>query len=185
MMWLLVALTLTFFVSGCAAKRPMPTTTPAAPSPEGKTSYSFIFDRANPALHLQADEQFVRPLPVDTKTLPIYPERALAAQDGTHREVVRIVIDVHGNVDRVLDSPVGTSDGGPFAEDYRRAVEAAVRAWRFQPGVFRHFTGGPDKDGDGKPDYKIMTSSDPVAVYYDLRFTFEIVAGRGVSRTTP
>ena len=178
-------LTATLVVSGCSARKQVAPVAPHALSPEGKINYSFIFDPGNPALHLPTDVQFVRPVPVDTRTLPIYPEHALASRDGPHREIVRIVIDVHGNVGQVLDSPTGPSDDGPFAADYRRAVDAAVRTWRFQPGILWRFTGGPDKNGDGRPDYKVLTSEDPVAVYYDVRFTFEIVTGKGVVKVMP
>lgn len=179
--WVIVAL----LATGCAPKKHAAPIAPSPPSPEGKASYKYILDPANPALNLPADVQFVRPMPVDMKTLPKYPERALAAHDGPHRELVRIVIDSEGGVGQVLDSPMGPSDGGPFAADFRRAVDDAVRTWRFEPGEFRHVADGADKDGDGKPDYKIMTSWDRVAVYYDIRFTFEIVEGRGVVKTTP
>jgi hypothetical protein len=168
--------------TGCAAKKTSPVVKPIASSTEGKSSYSYIFDPQNPALSLPADVKFNRPIPRSTKTLPVYPDAALAANDGTHREIVRIVIDTHGNVGQVLDSPVGTSDGGPFAADYRRAVDTAVRTWRFEPGWIGHFGPGPDNDGDGKPDYKVMTTSEQIAVYYDVRFTFEIVNGKGTVR---
>jgi hypothetical protein len=170
---------------GCASKKPAATPGPPAPLPEGKSRYSFIFDPGNPALGLPEDVQFRRPLPKETKTLPKYPENALVAHDGPHREVVRFVIDTHGNVDQVVDSPMESSDGGPFALDYRHAVEQALRSWRFDPGVFQHVKPGEDKDGDGKPDYKVMTSWDLVPVYYDVRFTFEIVDGKGVVKTVP
>jgi hypothetical protein len=63
---------------GCVPKKDArPITTPSPP-PQGKTSYSYIFDPANPALGLPADVQFVRPMAVETATLPRYPERALA-----------------------------------------------------------------------------------------------------------
>jgi len=118
-------------------------------------------------------------------TLPKYPERALAAHDAPHREIVRIVIDTRGIVSQVSDSPMGQSDGGPFAQDYRRAVDDAVRTWRYQPGVLQHVVPGNDLDADGKPDYKVVTSSDVVAVYYDIAFTFEIVDGKGVVKANP
>lgn len=170
-------------LSGCAAKKPPHATAPpTAPRPpaEGKTRYSYIFDPANPALGLPADVQFLRPMARETKTLPVYPAAALAAHDTPHREVVRIVIDDHGSVGQVSDSPMERSDDGPFAADYRRAVDSAVRTWHFQPGVLQHVRDGEDKDGDGKADYKVMTSWEHVAVYYDIRFTFEIVDGKGI-----
>ena len=174
-----------FLAAGCAAKKTSPVVKPLRPPTEGKSSFAYIFDPQNPALSLPAEVKFNRPSPHDTKTLPVYPAAALAANDGTHREVVRIVIDTHGNVGQVLDSPVGTSDGGPFGADYRRAVDTALRTWRFEPGWLGHFGPGPDNDGDGKPDYKIMTSSELIAVYYDVRFTFEIVNGKGTVRRSP
>ena len=178
---------MTLFAAGCAHKNPVATTAPAPVQDplEGKTSYSYIFDPANPALGLPEDVQFSRPRPEATTVLPRYPERALAANDGPHREIVRIVIDTKGIVSQVSDSPMGTSDGGPFAEDYRRAVDEAVRTWRYQPGVLQHVVPGNDLDADGKPDYKVVTSSDLVAVYYDIRFTFEIVDGTGVVKANP
>ena len=172
--------------AACASKKPLSAIAPPPPSaPEGKTSFNYIFDPSNPALGLPADVQFVRPHPKETTSLPRYPERALAARDGPHHEIVRIVIDAHGSVSQVLDSPMGRSDDGPFAAEYRRAVEEAVRGWRYDPGTLRRVEDGPDHDGDGKPDYKIMTSSETVAVYYDIRFTFEIVDGQGVVTANP
>jgi hypothetical protein len=185
--WARVVLVLTAVLAvGCAHTKP-PTVGPPPPPvlPEGKTSFNYIFDPSNPALGLPADVQFVRPHPMETTSLPKYPESALAARDGPHREIVRIVIDTEGHVSRVGDSPMGRSDGGPFAEDYRRSVEAAVKTWRYDPGTLRHVEDGPDHDGDGKPDYKVMTSWELVAVYYDIRFTFEIVDGKGVVTANP
>ena len=179
------SLVTTLLATGCAHKKPVATAEPAPPLPEGKTTYSYIFDPSNPALGLPEGVQFSRPLPMETPTLPKYPENALAANDGPHREIVRIVIDTHGIVSHVGDSPMGQSDGGPFAQDYRRAVDDAVRTWRYQPGVLQHVVPGNDLDADGKPDYKVVTSWDLVAVYYDIRFTFEIVDGKGVVKASP
>jgi hypothetical protein len=159
---------------GCAAKRAATTVD------TGASKASYIFDPANPALHLDADVQFDRPLPDRTNALPVYPERALREHAGTHREVVRIVIDTAGRVSQVLDSPLESSEDGPYASDFRQSVESVVRAWRFQPGYLRKVAPGNDLDGDGAADYKVTTSFEPVAVYYDVRFTFEIVGGRGL-----
>ena len=171
-------------LAACAAKKP-PSTAEAGPPLEGKSKMAYIFDPANPALSLPADVKFMRPLPRETLALPKYPERALAANDGPHREVVRIVIDPKGSVVEVLDSPMEPSDGGVFAADYRHAVEETVRTWRYSSGAMLHVRDGEDKDGDGRADYTITTAIDPVAVYYDVRFTFEIVDGQGRVRTGP
>src|SRR5712672_3596122 len=115
--------------TGCAPKKPEVLIGLPPPTPGGKSSYSYIFDPGNPALGLPEDVKFEKPIPIETRTLPSYPEPALAAHDAPHREVVRIVIDTHGDVSQVLDSPMGLSDGGPYAADYRRAVDDAVRTW--------------------------------------------------------
>ena len=122
-------------------------------------AYSFVFDPSNPALGLPEDVKFNRPAP---------------------RELVRIVIDTHGNVSEVSDSPLGTSDDGPHAAEFRAAVDAAVRTWRFTPGALLKVEPGHDLDGDGKSDYTVATAIDVVPVYYDVRFTFEVVEGKGV-----
>jgi hypothetical protein len=104
----------------------------------------------------------------------------LLAHDGPHAEIVRIVIDEQGAVSNVTDSPLGQSEPSPYSGDYREAVRLAVSAWRYAPGQLQHVADGPDRDHDGKPDYKQMTSSEVVAVYYDIKFIFNIVDGRGV-----
>jgi leucyl-tRNA synthetase len=168
--------------TGCAAhhKAPAATIAPAPRTDEGVSKATYIFDPANPALHLGEDVQFDRPRPDDANALPVYPEHALRENAGTHREVVRIIIDTNGKVSEVLDSPLEASEGGPYASEFRSAVDTAVRSWRFQAGYLRNVVPGNDVDGDGKPDYKVTTAFRPVAVYYDVRFTFEIVNGRGV-----
>ena len=121
---LTTSLVITLLATGCAHKKPVTTTAPAPSLPEGKTTYSYIFDPSNPALGLPEDVQFSRPRPEDTTALPKYPERALASHDGPHREIVRIVIGTHGHVGRVLDSPMTRSDGDG---EIRREGHGVVR----------------------------------------------------------
>jgi len=169
-------------LAACAPRKPPapPPSPPAPPPPTGKTSYQWVFDPASPANALPADVKFFRPIPVDQRTLPEYPAEALAAHDGPHREVVRIIVDRAGLVSKVGDSPLGASDRGEHAAAFRTAVDAAVHQWRFKPGVLYKTVPGNDVDGDGKPDYDVTTSTEIVPVYYDVKFTFEIVDGRGV-----
>jgi hypothetical protein len=42
---------------------------------------------------------------------------------------------------------------------------------------------GNDLDGDGTADYVVATAHERVPVYYDVKFTFEIVDGRGIVRS--
>jgi len=126
--------------------------------------------------------KFDRPDPIDTHTLPVYPARAFADRFGPHREVVRFVVDTKGHVTEVHDSPLAASDRDAYSEEFRRAVEEAVHRWEFSPGSLRHVEDGHDVDGDGKPDYVMTRSWELVPVYFDVRFTFEIVEGKGVVR---
>jgi hypothetical protein len=174
--------TLLVLVSCAAKKSAAPIAPPTPIAVEGSSKYSFLFDPANPALGLPEDVKFMRPVPRGVLALPIYPPDALAVGDGPHRELVRIVIDDHGSVTKVGDSPLGASDGGPHAAAFRSAVEAAVRTWTFGPGALLTLAPGHDLDGDGKPDYTVATSTEIVSVYYDVKFMFEIVEGKGVVR---
>ena len=166
------------------AKAPAPATTPAVASDpiRGSATYSFLFDPSGGSLSLGDDEQFVRPSPIGTLSPPEYPERPLAASAGAATIAVRIVIGPEGNVVQVGDSPMLASTPGLWAAEFRGAVERAVRAWRFTPGEIRKTKPGNDLDGDGKADYKVMIDSDTVPVYYDVRFDFEIVDGKGTVR---
>ena len=100
--------------------------------------------------------------------------------------VVRIVIDTEGRVSSVADSQLAPSTAGVFAADFREAVETAVRRWRFLPGHIDQLENGDDVDDDGKADYVRIVQRDLVPVFYDVRFDFEIVDGRGrVNSTAP
>jgi hypothetical protein len=161
---------------------PTPPQTPPPPPPSrtGVATYAFVFDPSHPAATLAEDVRFLRPVPRGELAPPAYPDDALRAGDGPHRELVRIVIDDNGTVADVGDSPLGASDGGRHAASFRAAVDGAVRRWRFQPGLLRKVGPGNDLDGDGKPDYVVTTAQEPVPVYYDVGFTFAIVEGKGI-----
>ena len=77
-----------------------------------------------------------------------------------------------------------SSSPGPFAAAFRGSVERAVRRWRFTGGRIDQIEDGNDLDGDGQPDYTRVVASDPISVFYDVRFDFEIVAGEGKVRST-
>jgi hypothetical protein len=47
----------------------------------------------------------------------------------------------------------------------------------FVPKILR-----PDSDGDGKPDYRIMTAQTTLKTFFDLSFTFEVIDGQPVVR---
>lgn len=181
LMILLVAVVL-----ACARHHIQPLPAPEGPSASGRVGFQFI---ANPTAGVAQVEhqEFVTPTPQRALTPPEYPAGPLLANAPHYSVAIRIVIDTDGHVTSVVDSPLQASTAGPFASDFRAAVESAVHRWRFQPGHIDQLEEGDDVDGDGKPDYVRVVKRDPVSVFYDVRFDFEIVAGRArvMSSATP
>jgi hypothetical protein len=90
-----------------------------------------------------------------------------------------VIIDEQGRIADVLDSPVQASSQSPFAGVFKDSVLRALRHWRFTPGRIVQWAVGKDFDGDGVSDARTMVHSDPIRVFYDIRFDFEIVGGEG------
>lgn len=145
---------------------------PALSLPEdpaaGRAGFEFLLDPVASSYTFNEGEALIRPQPMAELEPPRYPARPLDARFGSATVVVRIVIDEGGLVDQVLDSPLMASSPGPFAEDFRKAVEDAVHGWGFTPGMILQTQTRP-----GERPVR------PVPVYYDVRFDFEIVAGEG------
>ena len=170
---------------GCVRRQLPPPVGPSPPS-RGKVAYEFIADPSIGKPQNTEHLQFVTPRPEQTLALPSYPERPLAAKAPSYTVVVRIVIDTEGRVSSFADSQLAPSTAGVFAADFREAVETAVRRWRFLPGHIDQLENGDDVDDDGKADYVRIVQRDLVPVFYDVRFDFEIVDGRGrVNSTAP
>ena len=169
--------------ASCAPK-PAPSTTPASNPAVGSSSWRVLADPDAAKPDLEEGEAFERPLPAARLALPEYPADALAAKAGAAVVAVRIFIGPDGTVVRVEDSPLLASSAGPFAASFRGAVDRTARSWRFRPGAITKSVDGTDVDGDGKPDYRVQTAWDPVTVYYDIRFDFSIVEGKGIVTTT-
>lgn len=112
--------------------------------------------------------------------LPVYPTRLLELGLPLQEVVVRVVIGSDGAVVRIEDSPVPSRVEPRYASDFGEAVRSAVREWRFEPAFIRTFAPGPDYDGDGKSDFPVLSGSEQLTSYHDLRFAFEIRDGRGV-----
>ncbi len=131
------------------------------------------------------DRQEFRPPQIDgAPQMPVYPPEALEVLAPPASVVVRITIDRDGRVSEIEDSPVMASTPGPLAPYFRASVVRAVRRWQFSPGRIEQYMDGPDLDRDGQPDYTRAVSTDPVDVWYDLRFDFQIEQGKGVVRSS-
>jgi hypothetical protein len=164
-------------VFAACARRP-----PVAPAEadllRGEVAYRFLFDTSFES-SLPDDQEFESPRVVAPLATPAYPSGALEAGAGPATVAVRFVIGRDGAVVRILDCPKLTSTSGPFAAEFRQAVEEAVRSWRFTPGELRTFGPGEDLDGDGTPDYKVMIDSRILEVSYDVAFAFRLIDGQG------
>lgn len=171
-----------------ACKQPSPKLTIIPPSQplRGETSFKILTDPNAPKQQLQENQFYQRPKAKGELAIPIYPQQALDSKTGEVSVAVRIVIDEEGKVSKITESPVIASTPSIYLKDFQQAVEAAMQKWVFEAAEIQQFEDGKDLDGDGKPDYKRLISSEKIAVYLDLRFDFTIVAGRGqVSTTSP
>ncbi|HVZ66402.1 MAG TPA: TonB family protein [Lacunisphaera sp.] len=102
--------------------------------------------------------------------LPVYPARALAAKAGGAQVGVHIVIDAQGRVSDVRPSMVAVTIAPPeFAADFQRAVEAAVRQWRFVPARAQYIE---TVTGTGGFTYDRVARTEDVEAEVDLAFTF-------------
>jgi len=171
--------------AGCA-RRVAPVAPPPQSEPDsyrGQSSFEVLVDgKQRP--DLPKGQDFVPPRPIAELATPAYLLRALSAKYGKASVIVRVVIGTEGLVTEINNPPNNAPAVGPYADDFRSAVEEAVHRWRFQPAEYRQFEDGKDLNGDGKPDYQRLVWSQVVPVYLDVRFDFEIVRGKGQVRST-
>lgn len=153
------------------------------PSKEGVVGYKVIVDPALPQPKLTVNDEFVAPEPDAGNRLPEYPADLVPLNLQPYSVGIRIVLDDLGNVAQALASPVVPSTQGPYKARFESTVRSAAIAWKFSPAAIRYFKDGPDSDGDGLSDYKIMNQERIVKVAYDLLFTFEVKNGRGIVRS--
>lgn len=176
--------------TACAHKRApsraeeSPPATPAAASSTGRSDFTFLADPSMSPPKVTEDQELVPPGPLGRLVPAIYPAAALAAGAAPARVGLRIVIGDDGFVADVQDSPIAHSTSSPFAAEFRKAAEIAVKRWRFTPGQIIQYEDGQDVDDDGAPDSRSLVRSDRIRVFYDVRFDFEIVAGEGRVRSS-
>lgn len=170
---------------GCAARhRPSGAVDAGGPGVEGRVAFELLPDPQPKTPALSRHQIFMAPVSLEAP-LPGYPQRALANDAAPVTVSVRIIIYADGVVREVLDSPYEQRTEGDNREVFRDAVEEAVRSWRFSPATIRTLAEGEDLNGDGKVDYTVTTEQRPVRTYLDLRFTFEVVSGRGQVQVRP
>jgi hypothetical protein len=176
------ALLVLFVIPGCAtAHHSGNRAGEKEPSVEGHVAFELVPDPDPVKPALTAQQVFMPPRPLETP-LPAYPQSALVKNAGSMTVVVRIFVEADGSVEQVLDSPLGIPMPDGTQDPFRAAVEGAVRGWTFVPAQVRTLTSGEDFDGDGKPDYQAIADQTAIRTYLDLRFTFEVVGGKGQVR---
>src|SRR6185369_10500300 len=104
----------------------------SSPPIEGTSTHKFLEPPPPPEKKVEGTpvaklptEQVINPSPILPLAEPIYPAAALAAH---------ATIDPAGRVSDVRESLLSLSMPSAFAAEFRAAVDAAVRQWRFRPG---------------------------------------------------
>ena len=149
---------------------------------EGQVAFQFVPDPGRVKPSLSDRQVFMPPRPLETP-LPSYPQSELVRNTAPVTVVVRIFVGTDGSVDQVSDSPLEGSRRIDTGDPFRASVEQAVRGWRFVSGRVRTLAESEGSDGERKPDFRVIADETPVRTYLDLRFTFEVIDGKGRVRS--
>lgn len=109
--------------------------------------------------------------------MPSVPPALMAAAPVHATVAVRITVGANGRVLRVKPSPAASSHAGPWLDLLLDSIRQAAAQWKYRPARERTLSDGPDRDHDGRPDWQNVVSDRAIAVYFDARFTFEVVNG--------
>ncbi|HEY0863594.1 MAG TPA: TonB family protein [Lacunisphaera sp.] len=123
-------------------------------------------------------EEYREARPVYPLVNPVYPPPALKARAGRATVGVRITVDVTGQVTDVAPSMLVFSSPGPFADEFRAAVETAVRQWRFRPAEVEkiEFVQTPTVS------YSRIVGRQKVETHLDVAFNFTASGGVELTR---
>jgi outer membrane biosynthesis protein TonB len=142
----------------------------------GRSAVSFVEPPpAPPAKNIEVStseptnrSQYNEARPIKPLVMPIYPPKALTAKAGWNTVGVKITVGVDGRVTNIRPSVLAMSTPGRFANDFRAAVEAALRQWKFVPAEIQQIE---PIQGLDIPVNRI-TSREPTEAEFDLSFTF-------------
>ena len=146
----------------------------------GAVSAKLVPDPNSPLVQLGPDEDFVRPYLRPENPPPAYPADLIALHLQEHTIAVRVTFDEAGRLFDVAPSPIAASTDDAYRPAFEQSVRDALKSWRCSPPRIRKFRPGPDGDGDGKPDYRIMVTQKPLKTFFDLSFAFAVVNGQPV-----
>ena len=141
----------------------------------GHSSYAFIDPPVGPPPASSAEKvepsdrsQWREATVKDPVVMPAYPKKALKRKAGRSTVGVHILVDVSGRVAEVRPSLLVFNTPGPFAEEFRDAVELALRQWQFTPARAEHY----EIVHEGDTTYSRVTRTEMVETEFDLAFTF-------------
>jgi hypothetical protein len=148
----------------------------ATPEEKGHSSFAFVDQPVGPPpeskgepVQLTEHSQWREATLQEPSVLPVYPAKALKAKAGRNTVGVHIIVDPQGTVREIRMSMLVFSTPGPFAGDFRDAVELALRQWRFNPARTEAF----EIIHDGEATSMRMKGSENVETEFDLAFTFQ------------
>jgi hypothetical protein len=99
--------------------------------------------------------------------------------------VLRVTFDERGRASEIANSPVAASTDDDYRPAFEAAARKALKAWGCHPPRIRKFRPGPDGDGDGKPDFRILQAERLLQAFFDVSFTFEVINGVPVVKVGP
>ncbi len=142
----------------------------------GRSSFAFVDPPVRPPAEVKSDgpallkqsnfheAQLQEPAP-----MPVYPAKALKAKARLTTIGVHITVDPTGRVSDIRSSMLVFNTPGPFADDFREAVETAVRQWRFNPAQADEY----EIVHEGAATFNRLTHSEKVETEFALSFTFK------------
>lgn len=149
----------------------------------GNVSAKLVPDPSSKQVELGPGEEYVKPELYRSNPRPEYPRDLIPLHLAPHVVGLRVTFDERGNAIEIVQSPVVESTASDYAPRFEAVAREALQAWRCHPAQIRKFRDGPDSDGDGKADYRILAASRRLKAFFDLSFSFEVVNGQPVVRS--
>lgn len=179
------ALLLILFLAGCSsAPQTIQPKDVAVISPaSGAVSARLVADPSAPTVQLGKDESFVAPVLRPDNPPPVYPPELVRLHLPPHIVSLRVTFDEQGSAWKVERSPIAASTDDAYRPAFESALQETLMRWKCQPPRIRKLRDGPDSDGDGKPDYRIMTAEERLKTFYDVSFSFEVIDGQPVVKS--
>ncbi len=144
------------------------------PEATGRSSFTFVESPSPPpnsnvkVTESTTRSQYREATLQQPASLPIYPARALKGKAGRAIVGVHITVDTAGRVSTIDSSLFVFSTPGPYAEDFRDAVEAALRQWKFAPARVEYV----EAINENESTYNRVTRSETIETEFDLSFAF-------------